>query len=276
MEEIVMSPYRKKVLEKITLYEKEGLWNKDVEDDGQAIELLPNQIDYLNKKLSNKIASFFVNVLGNKLIKNLIKSNQLIIERIDGIEKFIALKDKGVILTCNHFYPFDNFAVWHVIKEHMKGKLWKVIKEGNYTNPSLKYKKLFRHGNTLPLSQNKQTMMKFMRAIESLLNKNQKILIYPEQSMWFNYRKPRPLQPGAFKLAVKNNAPVLPIFITMTDSEFVDGEGLKIQKYTINFCDPIFPDLKLNKNERIESMKQLNYQEWVAVYENFYKKKLVY
>ncbi len=31
--------------------------------------------------------------------------------------------------------------------------------------------------------------------------------------MWWNYRKPKkPLKPGAFKIASRNNVPVIPIF----------------------------------------------------------------
>ena len=51
-----------------------------------------------------------------------------------------------------------------------------------------------------------------------------KILIYPEQSMWYNYRKPKPLKVGAFSFAVKNNVPVLPIFITCEDTENFDRQ----------------------------------------------------
>ena len=32
----------------------------------------------------------------------------------------------------------------------------------------------------------------------------EKVLVYPEQSMWWNYRKPRPLKSGAFKFAISS------------------------------------------------------------------------
>ena len=269
------STYRQNVLKKIDEYEKAGRWSEDVEEDPPTIELLPDKIDYLNRRLSNKIATAMVNFAGNRMIDKLVKNKQLIIEGVEGIENFSKIEG-GAILTCNHFHPFDNLAVWKVVKSHMRGKLWKVIKEGNYTNPPAGFEKFFRHCNTLPLSQNRQTMIKFMKAVQTLLNKKQKILIYPEQSMWWNYKKPRPLQNGAFKLAAKNDVPVLPIFITMKDSDIVDADGYPVQKYTIHFLEPIYPDKTLSNNEMAEEMKNQNYDAWVRVYEKTYRKKLKY
>ena len=96
-----------------------------------------------------------------------------------------------------------------------------------------------RHCNTLPLSSNFKTMEKFIAAVDRVLEKNQFVLVYPEQGMWWNYRKPRPLQKGAFSFAARNNKPVLPVFITMEDSDVLDDDGFYVQEYTVHFCEPI-------------------------------------
>ena len=67
--------------------------------------------------------------------------------------------------------------------------------------------------------------MEFVKAVNTILNEKDFILIYPEKSLWWNYRKPKPLKNGAFNLAVKNNVPVLPIFITMTDTDIIEEDG---------------------------------------------------
>ena len=46
----------------------------------------------------------------------------------------------------------------------------------------------------LPLSSNKRTMVEFMKAVDTILQRGDYILIYPEQSMWWNYKKPKPLK----------------------------------------------------------------------------------
>ena len=119
-------------------------------------------------------------------------------------------------------------------------------------------------------------MKKFAHATRVLLGRGESILIYPEQSMWWNYRKPKPLQDGAFALAVSNNVPIVPIFITMEDSDTLDGDGFFVQEYTVHILPAIYPERELGNKEAKEKMKKENYEAWVRVYEDFYKKPLVY
>jgi 1-acyl-sn-glycerol-3-phosphate acyltransferase len=154
--------------------------------------------------------------------------------------------------------------------------LYKVIREGNYTNPPKPFGLFMRHCNTLPLSSQMSTMKKFLHAVKVLLGRGETILIYPEQSMWWNYRKPKPLQDGAFTLAIRNKAPIVPIFITMEDSDVLDSDGFFVQEYTIHILPAIYPDKALTNIEAKEAMKKENYEAWVRVYEDFYKTALVY
>ena len=267
---------RQKILEKIEQYEKQGLWNENVEDDPETIELLPNKVDYLNKKLSSKILTKIANICATNFFEKLIKNKQLIIENVVGIENFLSVKS-GAIITCNHFNACDNYAVWRAIKPYMKKhRLYKVIREGNFTNFPNPIGFFFRHCNTLPLSSNTETMKKFMKAVSVLLKSGEKILVYPEQAMWWNYKKPRPLKNGAFRFAVSNNVPIIPVFITMQDSDVLDKDGYFIQKYTINFLPAIYADSNKTKSENIEYMMQENYRLWVEKYEEFYQTKLTY
>ena len=62
-------------------------------------------------------------------------------------------------------------------------------------------------------------MKQYMVAVDQLLSEGYFILIYTEQSVWWNYRKPKPLKARAFQFASRNNVPVLPCFITMKDMD---------------------------------------------------------
>ena len=115
-----------------------------------------------------------------------------------------------------------------------------------------------------------------MKSVDIILNRGDFILIYPEQSMWWNYRKPKPLKNGAFKLAARNNVPVIPIFITMEDSKIIGEDGFPVQEYTINIEKPIYPDDKLTERENMEAMKNQNAEVWRKVYEDFYQTTLEY
>ncbi len=259
--------------ERIKVLEKKGVFDVDVYDDPPSIELPPNKIDYLRKNPINRIKMGIANFFARRYIANLVKKRQLIVKEIKGAENFKELGKNGAILTCNHFAPSDSFLMQLGLeagcKENKhKKRMFKIIREGNYTNPPV-LKFFMRNCNTLPLSSNIQTMKKFFTSMKELLKRGEYILIYPEEAMWENYRKPRPMKNGAFNFAAKNNVPVQPFFITMEDE---DG-GLH---YTIHILKPIYPNLELPMKERIEDMKNRNYNEWVKVYEEAYEEKLVY
>ena len=101
-------------------------------------------------------------------------------------------------------------------------------------------------------------------------------VVYPEQSLWWNYKKPKPLKSGAFRFASKNNVPVVPIFITMKNSDKIGNDGFPILEYYINIDKPIYPDENLSVKENTENMKSKNYEVWKNIYENFYNIPLEY
>jgi 1-acyl-sn-glycerol-3-phosphate acyltransferase len=270
------SAHKLELQRRIAELEKKQLWHLDVEDDPETYPLMPDMVDYLNEKLSSRIKNKIANIMGARFFDKMIANRQLIIKEVRGIENFRAVEG-GKIVTCNHFSVGDNYAVWVALRDHMDGKLlYKVIREGNYTNPPKPFGLFMRHCNTLPLSSQKSTLVKFMKAFAELLKRGETILIYPEQGMWWNYRKPRPMQEGAFYLAVRNKAPIVPIFITMEDSDVIDGDGFFVQEYTLHILPAIYPDESLSKAEAKKDMQNRNYEAWVKTYEEFYKKPLKY
>ena len=273
----MQSEYRLKVLEKIKEYENKELWDKDVEDDPETIVLMPDKVDYLGKKLSSKIMTFIANRLAVHFYEKKIRTGEFIIKEINGLENYRKVNG-GAIITCNHFSVYDNYAIYRAIRKDLpKGhQLYKVIREGNYTNFKGFFGFLFKHCNVLPLSSNVQTMKNFLSAVYTLLTRGEKILIYPEQAMWWNYRKPRPFKSGAFRFATKSKVPVIPAFITMEDTDKLDGDGFKIQAYTIWFLPPIYPKDDLSDKQNAEYLKEENYKALVNLYEKVYDKPLVY
>ena len=270
------SAHKLELLRRIADLEEKQLWHLDVEDDPETYPLMPDKVDYLNEKFSNKIKNKIANIFGARFFDKMIANRQLIIKEVRGIENFTAVKG-GKIVTCNHFSVGDNYAVWVALRDYMDGRmLYKVIREGNYTNPPKPFGLFMRHCNTLPLSSQKATMVKFMKAFAELLRRGETILIYPEQGMWWNYRKPRPMQDGAFSLAVRNKAPIVPIFITMEDSDVLDPDGFFVQEYTMHILPAIYPDENLSHGDAKRDMKNKNYEAWVKTYEEFYDKPLKY
>ena len=272
-----ISPERRAVLDRIKEHEKAGRFDEDLESDPTAPELLPEKVDYLCEKLSSKLKRKTANFIGDRYFLGLIKKDILVIDGVEGEEHLHALKD-GAIVTCNHFSPFDNYIVFHCIRKYLPKKyLYKVIREGNYTNFPGLYGFLFRHCNTLPLSRNRRTMINFMTAVNKLLARGETILVYPEQAMWWNYRKPRPFKVGGFKMAYRAKVPVVPMFITMQDdTKRVDESGYPVQRHTLHIFPPIYPDVSLGEKAGAEKMREEAYALCKAKYEEVYQTPLVF
>lgn len=269
---------RLNVLKRIEDMERQGIFDIDAEEDPPTIPLTVDNVDYLNKKSSNKIKTRVANKIGEHFLDSLLKNKKLIIKEVQGIENIKDI-ETGAILTCNHFNPFDSFAIEEVCRragQLKKRKLYKIIREGNYTNFPGIYGFFFRHCDTLPLSSSNETMKEFMKAVDTILQRKDFILIYPEQSMWWNYRKPKPLKNGAFKLAAKNNVPIIPIFITMEDSDIIGEDDFPVQQYIIHIEKPIYPNTELSDKENMVQMREENATVWKKVYEEFYKVPLEY
>ena len=277
MDETKLSKDRQEVLDRIKEYEAKGWFDKDVENDPEAPPLKPEDVDYLCEKFSSKLFRRIANFVGDHYYLRLIKKEILVIDGMEGEEHLHALAN-GAILTCNHFSAFDNYIVFHCLRKHFPRKyLYKIIREGNYTNFPGLYGFLFRHCDTLPLSSNRRTMINFMSAVQTLLKRGESILIYPEQGMWWNYRKPRPFKVGGFKIAYRAGVPVLPIFISLKHDETrLDENGYPVQRHFLHVLPPIYPDLSLGEKVGAQKMCDEAYALYKAKYEQVYGEPLVY
>lgn len=272
-----LAPDRLAVEEKIARYEREGRFDEDVEDDPPAPPLLPDDINYLPQGLLPKFKTKAAFLAARMYVKNILKKKRMIIKELRGVEHFQSLKT-GAVITCNHFNAFDSFAIqiaYEAAKTH-RHRLYRVIREGNYTGFPGFYGFLMRNCYTLPLSSNIKTMHKFNSAVAEVLSRGDFVLIYPEQSMWWNYRKPKPLKTGGFSIAAKNGVPVIPCFITMKDSDYVGADGYNIKEYTIHVSEPIYPDPEKRLGDNVKRMADKNFEVWREIYEREYDVPLSY
>lgn len=276
-------PERVRILNLIEEYEREGKFEVDVENDPPSRMLMENEVDYLQTKLSSKIKSKFAFSIARCYLNRIVKKKQLIIKDIIGLENVKNLTT-GAVFTCNHFSPMDSFAIQMAYQrigakkgKMKKRKFYRVIREGNYTSFPGFYGFLMRHCDTLPLSSNFKTMRKFIKSVDEILQRGDFVLFYPEQSMWWNYRKPKPMKKGAFTFASNNRVPIIPVFITMKDSlEYKDSYGFPVQELTVHIGKPIQSDPDYSSSDNAERMMAENYEYWKKVYEDVYQRPLTY
>ena len=264
------------VLAKIEEYERRGWFDKDAEDDPPAPPLLAADTKYLDKGLPSRIKRALAFGAARLFFRGELQKKHLFLEATEGLSHFDAVQG-GCVITSNHFHPYDSFIMQKVFdKSGRRGRMYRVIREGNYTAFPGFYGFLMRNCDTLPLSSDPAAMRLFLKAVRKTLAEGNALLVYPEESLWWNYRKPKPEKRGAFEIAVRSGVPVIPCFITFKDTEKTDGDGFPILAYTPHIGAPILPDPTLPKREAAEKMRVENEAFCRAVYERVYGIPLVY
>lgn len=271
------APDRLRVLARIAEYERLGYFDRDVEDDPPTRPLEPGEVDYTYRRLRSRIAARIANRSAVRYFEGCLKRGDFMLDGVTGQEHFSALRDRGALLVCNHFNPFDNYAVYRAIRPQLgRRPLYKIIREGNYTSFPGLFGYFFRHCHTLPLGSKLAVIREMTAATDTLLRRGEKVLIYPEQGMWWNYKKPRPVKVGAFRFAAKAGVPTLPIFITLREDRRIGSDGFPVLGYTVHLLDPIFPDPAKSVRDNAAAMARQTYDSWRRVYEKTYGIPLTY
>jgi len=158
---------------RIKFLEQTGMFYIDVNEDPPTIPLEPNNkdLDYLKEKPNIAAKNKIANDWKFNFVNNALNKKQLIIDGVEGIENALSIKT-GAIITCNHFHPFDSFSIEHVLQEAGSNKrLYKVSREGNFTNFPKPLNLYFKYDNLLPLSQIPETMEMFNEAVHKILDR---------------------------------------------------------------------------------------------------------
>ena len=194
---------------------------------------------------------------------------------IVGGEKLTGIRG-GVIITSNHFSPLENTAVRYLSRKKLHKKLAIVSQVSNFAMGGF-VGYLMNYANIIPLSDNVRYMSRpFLGVLREKLNKGQAVLIYPEQEMWFNYRKPRPPKRGAYLFAAKLKVPIVSCFVELIDLPKAENGEFNKVKYRIHVLDILTSDSKLSDRDNSVYMSDRDYELKKSAYERIYGKKLDY
>ena len=277
MKEIEKNVERIKVIDNIKKSIENNQFNNKVEFGDHIVSQEERQnvvmeFDTLREKKSNKIKRNAALNLANEFTKLYNKNTEII--GLENLEKI----NSGAIITTNHFNPTDSTVIRHMTNKINKtSKLDIVIEEENIFMTG-EFGKLTNYCNTIPLSKSDIYMkQKFFPAIEKFLNDKHWILIFPEEEMWYNYKKPRPLKIGAYHIAVKYNVPIIPTFIAMYERENeYDKDGFNKVDFKLYIMEPLYPDSSKSMKQQKEELRDKDYELKVKAYEKAYGKKLDY
>lgn len=181
------------------------------------------------------------------------------------------IKDNcGMIITCNHINKLDALVVKWALKKSgvLRGRQLKVI-VADFNNQKGRLGEYMRAFGIMPFPSGHRLVRNFDDAVSYYLERGDCILVFPEQSEWWGYDRPRPLKRGAFYYAVKNNVPVLPLFITCRPAARRCRADGKVEKkyFDVHILDQIEPiKTEENDHEKIYSMMEKNRWQWENVY----------
>ena len=277
---MIIGDKREEVIENIRKKAKAGDFNSKVEVDDPVIteeERAALVARYLERRpsdgsptvqyrLKRRVARGIANVA-----TSMVNAKTPII----GIEKAQAI-DGGALVTSNHFSPIDNTVVRKMAKAAGRNRLPIVIDEDNLAMDGA-FGFLMNYADTIPLYKERHYLMNdFVPLLRSETDKGNFVLIYPEQEMWFNYRKPRPGKRGAYYYAIQLGVPILPCFVEIRDLEDLERPNFVEVSYVMHVLDPIYPDPDLTERENSIAMYEKDYAQKVAAYEEAYGRKLDY
>lgn len=157
----------------------------------------------------------------------------------------------GKITVSNHVHPMD--CTMNAIA-NAPDIMYFLSLKSNFQIPVIRH--IIRLLHALPIPEEISKKEKLFKDISILLRNKETVHIYPEAALWPYYKKLRKFKNGAFKIAVENDVPIVPMVY-----KFVKPYG--IRKYIkkkpfieLHILPAVYPDNTLNKKEAIEELKQ--------------------
>lgn len=220
----------------------------------------------LSFKFKSAVASLIANVGGRILNKN-----TEIVGEVDP-----EILKSGIIVTSNHFSPLENTVIRTYLRKNGVKRMNVVSQVTNFAMGGF-IGFLMNYTNTIPLSADMRYFARDLLAlIKEKLDATEAVLIYPEQEMWFNYRKPRPHKEGAYYFASRLDRPVLSCFVEMVDLDELDTIDFYKVKYRLHVLGVLYPDKNKSARENCKEMCRMDYELKKNAYERIYAKPLSY
>lgn len=269
IKKITTDPTRPAVLARIEELEKKGQFDAHADPVDMSLAMpVTADFPYIPRRLRDRWIAFWRRVSAVYPFTRRVCKKDFDLE-ICGKENLKGLG--AAVVTCNHFTKFDCLAVQYALRPNRP-----LVVGATFNNMRGRLGDLMRAGGMLPLGGDVAANKAFLRAVRHYLAKGRRILVYPEQAMWWNYRKPRPMKDGAFEIAARNQVPILPLFITMRPSGVFDDNGIEHQYLTLHIMPPIYPEPGAVYRREVERLRVQNEQLCREKYEAVYGIPLSY
>ena len=275
---MVIGGSKKEVIKNIQQNILDNELNKKVEVNDATLndEEIAKYLDTFYKNKNKKISYWFKHQSANGIVRKYMKmlDNDITIKGLENI-KDLDLSN-GAIITSNHFNPLDTFIIRKLVEKVLKKDLYIVIQDTNLAMPGM-LGFLMNYVNVIPVSKSPTYLAgTFKETLKSVLDIGAIVLIYPEEEMWFNYRKIRPLKRGAYQYAAVLNVPVISCFTKIEDTDIPDNDEFNKTLYELNVLGVLYPDKDVSPRTNSINMLNQDYSWKKTAYEKLYNEKLDY
>lgn len=248
-------------------YEAEGKLNEiTIPSNTHNAVTVDENYDFEQRGFFKKIAQFLIGLLtrlGGPILNWILFG-----VRFKGRKNLKALKKTGFIGVSNHVLFLDNLLIRQAI--YFTGKRLFITVAPHNCKRGIGGA-MMRAGGIVPIPLDHPNALKqFNKKVHSELSKGNCIHFYPEQSLWFQYSKPRPLLKGAFTYAAKENVPVVPMFLTFKETHGLRKLISHYKRVTVNILEPIFPDPDKTRGENTSNMQKAANDAMLACYRQTY------
>lgn len=258
----MLSATTPEALKKIAEYEAEGRLNEHPEGMfAPAYRAVTGDYRYLT---ANPFKNMYTAFCRQFIVKPFMRyTNKLLRTEVRGEENLEGIR--GAIVCCNHVNKLDCMAIAYALNRRT------YTTAAEFNNMSGFLGDMMRVGGMLPLSADYRAMANLDRAISKLLDKGKYITFFPEGSEWWCYEKPRPQLIGAYRYAVKNGVPVVPVFITFKPTPESESQETGLKQFIVNILPPVYADLSLPPKQAALKMRDECADAWAKMYAQFYQ-----
>lgn len=230
-------------IEEGDLFRKVEIGDPTVTPEDIKRVIIPFDIE--KKKLGSRIRACIARMIAERETAKRNKYTEII-----GLKNALGVEG-GAIITANHFNYMDNTVIRMLAMACDRKKKFEIVIQQNNVFMDGYFGFLMRNCHTMPLCDNPSYMARtFKPAMEKFLSLGHFVLIYPEQEMWFNYKKPRDLREGAYYYAVAFGVPIIPCFTEMRTTREREKDGFYRVEHRLHVMPPIYPDMSLTPRER--------------------------
>lgn len=162
---------------------------------------LPEDYLWIRKDVKYRFLSSVI--YGLALVFGVIYCRLFLHVRIKGRKKLKAAKKTGAFIYGNHTQPVGDVFIPALAA--FPKRIYTVVSTANMAIPFIG--KILPYLGALPIPDTVNAMKQFNRAVESRVDENKCVVIYPEAHVWEYCTFVRPFPDTSFRYAVKYNKP---------------------------------------------------------------------